>query len=47
MSVVGGFEFGGWDVAAVLVMPPEVEPVDPFGGSDLDLVDGAPRAREV
>lgn len=31
------------DVAAVLVEAAVVEPVDPFGRGELDLVDGAPR----
>ncbi len=43
-SVVGILEFGRWDVAAVLVEPSEVEPVDPFGGGQFDLFDGLPRA---
>ncbi len=43
VSVVGGFELGGWEVAAVLVEAAVVEPVDPFGGGDLDVVDGLPR----
>ena len=44
LSVVGGFEFDWWDVAAVLVEAAVVVPVDPFGGRDLDLVDAAPGA---
>ena len=42
MSVVGGLELGGWDVAAVLVEAAVVEPVDPLGGGDLDVIDGPP-----
>ena len=42
LSVVGGLEFDGWDVAAVLVEAAVVEPVDPFGGGELDLLDGPP-----
>ena len=33
LSVVGGLEFDGWDVAAVLVESAVVEPVDVLGGS--------------
>ena len=44
MSVVGGFEFDLWDVAAVFVEAAVVVPVDPFSGRDLDLVDAAPGA---
>jgi hypothetical protein len=44
LSVVGIFEFGGWDVSAVFVEASEVEPVDPFRGRQLDLFDGPPRA---
>lgn len=44
LTVVGVFEFGGWDVAAGLEQVAVVEPVDPFQGGDLDLLDRAPRA---
>lgn len=37
-----GFELCWWDVAAVLVEPPVVEPVDPFSGGVLEVVEGAP-----
>ena len=37
MTVVGGFELGGRDVAAGLIEPPVVEPVDVFQGGQLDL----------
>jgi hypothetical protein len=40
LSVVGGLQFRGWDVAAVLVEAAVDEPVDPFGSGDLDVVDG-------
>jgi len=43
-SVVGVFEVGRWDVAAVLVEAPVVEPVDSFGVGVLDVLDGAPGA---
>jgi len=43
LSVVGDFELGWWDVAAVFVEPWEVEPVDPFGGREVDSVHGPPR----
>ena len=42
LSVIGGLHFDGWDVAAVFVEAAVVEPVDPFGGGVLDLLDGAP-----
>src|SRR3954463_9369515 len=42
VSVVGGLQCGGWDVAAVLVEAAVGEPVDPLGGGDLDVVDGLP-----
>lgn len=38
MTVVGRFEFGGRHVAAGLVEPPVVEPVDIVQRGDLDLV---------
>ncbi len=44
LSVVGGLELGGWDVADLAMEPPEVEPVDVFEGRELDLVDVAPGA---
>jgi len=44
LSVVGGLELGRRDIAAVLVEPFEVEPVDPFRGRELDLFDGPPGA---
>jgi hypothetical protein len=34
---------GGRDAAVVLIKASVVEPVDPFGGGDLDGVQGAPR----
>jgi hypothetical protein len=40
--VVKVFEFDWWDVAAVLVETSVVEPVDPFEGGDLDVLDGPP-----
>jgi hypothetical protein len=42
LSVVGGFEFSGRDVAAVLVGA-VIVPVDPFGGGQLHFVNRAPR----
>lgn len=38
MSVVDLLEDGWWHVAAALVEPAVVVPVDPFGGGDLDGV---------
>ena len=42
VTVVGGFELGGWDVAAGAVQAAVVEPVDPLESGDLDLLDRAP-----
>ena len=42
VTVVGGFELGGWDITASLVEAAVVEPVEVFEGGDLDLFDGAP-----
>src|SRR3954453_8292154 len=39
LSVVGGFELGGWDVAEDAVQPAVVVPVDPFHRRVLDVVD--------
>ena len=36
------FELGRWDVLAVAVQPPVVEPVDPFKGGELDGVHTPP-----
>lgn len=43
LTVVGGFKFGGRDVAADLEQATVVEPVDVLQGGDLDLLDGVPR----
>jgi hypothetical protein len=43
LSVVGGLQFDRCDVAAVFVDAVVVEPVDPFGGRRLELLDRAPR----
>ena len=43
LSVIGGLQFDWWDVAAVFVEAAVVEPVDPFGGGQFDLLDGPPR----
>ena len=42
LSVVGGLEFDRWDVAAVLVEAAVIEPVDPAGGGQLDVLNAAP-----
>jgi hypothetical protein len=42
LSVIGRLQIDGWDVAAVFVEAAVVKPVDPFGGGQLDLLDGAP-----
>jgi hypothetical protein len=44
LTVVGGLQFGGRDVATGFIEPPVVEPVDIFQGGDLDLLGGAPGA---
>jgi hypothetical protein len=41
-SVVGRLHFDWRDISEVLVEPAAVEPVDPFGGSQLDFLDGPP-----
>jgi hypothetical protein len=45
LTVVGGLEFDGRDVAAGLEQAAVVEPVDVLEGGDLDLLDGPPRHR--
>ena len=45
MSVVGGFELGGWDVAEDAVQPAVVVPVDPFHRRVLDVIDRLRRVR--
>ena len=42
LSVIGCLQIDGWDVAAVFVEAAVVEPVDPFGGGQLDLLDRPP-----
>jgi hypothetical protein len=42
LSVVGGPHLDGRDVTAVLVEAVLVEPLDPFGGGEFDLLDAAP-----
>jgi hypothetical protein len=42
LSVIGGLEFDWRDVTAVFVEATVVEPVDPAGGGQLDVLDGAP-----
>lgn len=42
VSVVGALELDRWQVAVVLQQAAVVEPVDPFGGGEFDLLDGAP-----
>ena len=44
MNRVEGFEVGWGHVCAVLVEAAVVEPVDPFGGGELDLVAASPRS---
>jgi len=44
LSLVCGLELGRWEVANGLQEPAVVEPVDPFQGGVLDLVDALPRA---
>src|SRR3954464_13665516 len=45
LSVVGGFELGGVDVAEVCVQPAVVVPVDPFHRRVLDVIDRLRRVR--
>jgi hypothetical protein len=42
MTVVRLFGLDGCEVVAVLERPAVVEPVDPFGGGDLELVEALP-----
>ena len=42
LMVAGGFELGGRDDAQLSVEPPLVEPVDPFQGVVLHVVEVAP-----
>ena len=42
LSVIGRLQIDGWDVPAVFVEAAVVEPVDPFGGRQLDFFDGPP-----
>src|SRR5208283_4113643 len=44
LTVVGVLQFCWRNVSAVLVEPSVIEPIDPFGGGILDLLDGPPRA---
>jgi hypothetical protein len=47
LTVVGGLEFGRWDIAAGLEEPPMVEPVDVLQCGDFDLFDGPPRSARL
>jgi hypothetical protein len=42
VSVVSGLCFDGCEVVAVLEWPAVVEPVDPFGGGDIEVVEPLP-----
>jgi hypothetical protein len=42
LSVIGSLQFDRWDVAAVLVEAVVVAPVNPFGGGQLEFLDGPP-----
>ena len=44
MNVVVLFELGGWDPAELVEESPVVEPVDPFEGGQLEVVEPAPWA---
>ena len=44
VSVVSLLGLGGCEVVAVLERPMVVEPVDPFGGGDLQIVEALPRS---
>lgn len=39
-TLVGRLQIGGWEVTAVFVEAAEVVPVDPFGGGQLEFLDG-------
>ena len=42
LTAVVAFELGRWNVCPVAVQPAVVEPVDPFQGPDLDVVQAPP-----
>ena len=42
VTVVVGFELGGWDAAVVFEEATVVEPVNPFEGGELEVVESAP-----
>jgi hypothetical protein len=42
LTVLGGLEFDGWDVTAVLVQAAVVVPIDPLQNRNLDLL-GIPK----
>ena len=42
MTVVVGFELGGWDASEFVEESSVVEPVDPFEGGELEVVEAAP-----
>jgi hypothetical protein len=47
VTVVVGFELGGWDHSDAAVESAVVEPVDVFEGGELDVVETAPGAVPV
>ncbi len=47
LTVVVGFVFGWWDVSDRLQDATVVEPVDPFKGGVLDVVESVPRSLSV
>jgi hypothetical protein len=44
VTVVVGFELGGWDATVVFEEASVVEPVDPFEGGEFEVVEAAPRS---
>ena len=42
VTVEAVFELGGWDATVVFEQPAVVEPVDPFEGGELEVVETAP-----
>src|SRR4029450_10916170 len=42
LTIVGGLEFSGWEVADLTVESVVVEPVDVAQGGEFDLLEGAP-----
>jgi hypothetical protein len=42
LTVVAVLELGGWDSPELMKQSPVVEPVDPFEGGELEVVEASP-----